>query len=483
MKTLVKGLLENANTKPKKIAIIHNQETITYSELAGKIFGTTIFYQNLGIKKGDRIIVSATKNPLFIYGYYAAHLIGAAIIPLDLKIKSSSLEYIIGQTRPAGIFLHNKLPIDSTKKHPMETLDQPSVDSFNYSLPALNDIADIIFTTGTTGYPKGVVLTHENISAGAINTNEFIKNTANDREIVPLPFHHAFGLRRLRANLLVGGSVILLKGFMFPQDIFKAIENWNATAISIVPAGFQIMKRLTGEAIGKYKKELRYMEFGSSPMKMEDKKLLMKLLPSTKICMHYGLTEAAANIFIEFHESAHKLDSLGKASPNTNIMVSGEGGKPCKPLQTGEIWVKSRVNMKAYWNNPELTRHTVQEGWVKTGDLGYQDEEGYIYLKCRKDDILNIGGEKISPWEIETIINEWEEIEESAVTGQEDKKEILQLEAFLVLKKGKTDMDLPGLIAFMRQRLEGYKIPSDFKVVKTLPKTPTGKIKRNMLKN
>lgn len=225
------------------------------------------------------------------------------------------------------------------------------------------------------------------------------------------------------------------------------------------------------------------MEIGSSAMSVDKKEYLMQLLPHTKLCIHYGLTEAAANIFTEFHRDKDKLSSLGKASPNISIKISDDEGNECAPYEIGEIMVYGDVVMQGYWNDPELTASTLSDYWVHTGDLGLKDEVDYIYIKGRKDDIINIGGEKVSPLEIESAINKHPNVMESACVSEMDNNKMTSksIKAYLILKDN-SEFDQQKLIEFLRNMVEEYKIPYKFEVISNLPKTPTGKIQRERLR-
>jgi long-chain acyl-CoA synthetase len=483
--TLVDKLIENSRNYSDKTALISGQDaTLTYSQLIRHVYGAARLLKNKGVKPEERVLVTAEHSFNFIVFYYAIHLINAITVPIHPKIKTSTLEYIIQQTQPKALLFPRNFDLSPYPGSGYLDEYEPEDSGENlYENPDIEDTADILFTTGTTGFPKGVMLSHKNIVAGVVNTNEFIENDDSDREIVPLPLHHAFGLRRVRANLYTGGSVILVEGFLFPGRIYSAIENWNATGLCIVPEGFNVLLRLTGDTLGKYKSRLKYMEIGSSAMSADKKEHLMQLLPSTKLCMHYGLTEAAANIFTEFHRDKDKLHSLGKASPNISIKISDDEGNECAPNEIGEIMVNGDVVMQGYWNDPELTAFTLSDGWVHTGDLGVKDEAEYIYIKGRKDDIINIGGEKVSPLEIESAINQHPNITESACVSESDNNKMTgkTITAYVVLKD-KSEFDQEELITFLRNTIEEYKIPNRFEVISNLPKTPTGKIQREKLR-
>jgi long-chain acyl-CoA synthetase len=334
-------ILQHAVSFSHKPAIIAEEQQIScYGYLQEKIFSAAAELSGKGVLRGDRVILAASNSPSFIYGYFGAHLIGAIVVPVDPNTPDSRLRYIIDQVDPKAIFTVRPFQHDSISVRSINDLENLPNRKTGYKIPDLLDVADILFTTGTTGDPKGVVLTHGNIFHAASNINAFIKNTSEDREVVPLPLSHSFGLGRLRCNMLAGGTIILAQGFTFPGVIFQAIERWKATGLSFVPAGWAILLRLDGEKIGDYSSHLKYIEIGSAPMPLEHKKLLIRLLPKTRICMHYGLTEASRSTFLEFHESKDKITSIGKATPNVEIKIVGENNGDLPPFHCGKIMVR-----------------------------------------------------------------------------------------------------------------------------------------------
>lgn len=481
LNSIVEGLFRSAETNPDKMAIIWKEELISYRDVAENVKKAAAFLKKHGVEKGDRVAFYGDKNPLFAYIYLATHLLKAVAVPLDVKLPDDRLLDLLHQTEP-------KLVLHPTEaEHPFlqfpfgeKLLQEPSIMESNF--PGKEDLADILFTTGTTGSAKGVKLTHQNILAGAVNSNEFIGNDASDTEIIPLPLHHAFGLRRLRTNLFLGGTVVFVDGFMFPKLFFDAIEEHGATGICMVPSGFSIVKKLMKDRYISYFKKLKYIEFGSSPMKMDEKQELAETLPETRICMHYGLTEAAANIFIEFREAAGKLHALGKPSPNVQVAILSDDGKEKPTGEIGEIGVKGEIQTTGYWKKPELTEKSFIDGWFKTGDLGYKDEEGYVFLSGRKDDVINVGGKKVFPSEIETALNQHPAIKDSACISISKRDELTgeRIKAFLVLK-GREEPTMKELSQFLREKLEPYKIPQEFQFIRKIPTTSSGKKQRDKL--
>lgn len=483
---IVDALLKHALSVPEKPALIFGEQTIDYHTLAMRIKSTAKFLHDRGVQQGNYVMFGAKKSPEFAFVYFAAHLLGAVAVPFDLKLAGEKVKYIHQLINPAVLLLPESYGDAGLSYIPLELLNDLDAISFTPDvIISSDDMADVLFTTGTTGNPKGVMLTHRNIIAGAVNTNMFIGNDERDCEVIPLPLFHAFGLRRLRTNMMLGATAVLVEGFMRPADIFDAFDKHKATGICMVPAGFSVLNKLTKGKLSEYSHQLKYIEFGSAPMPLEDKKLIMELLPNTKICMHYGLTEAAANMFIEFHASREKLHTLGKPSPNMVIEIMDDEGNRLRPCQTGNIMVSGDVLMKGYFKDEERTAEVMQAGWLTTGDIGYRDEDGYIVLQGRKDDIINIGGKKVSPVEIETAINRHNDIRESACIAINDPKGIRGkvIKAFIVPEPGHEAPSEDAMVQYLRKHLESYKIPVVFAYHKVIPKTQSGKILRDTLRS
>jgi long-chain acyl-CoA synthetase len=202
--------------------------------------------------------------------------------------------------------------------------------------------------------------------------------------------------------------------------------------------------------------------------------------------MHYGLTEASRSTFIEFHEMKNKLQSIGKASPNVEIKIGDEYNRELTMGQKGRILVKGSMVMKKYYENEMLTQESLADGWFYTGDLGHKDEEGYIYLDGREKELINVGGLKVSPLEVENILNQHDIVDDCACIGIPDPKNITgeTVKAFLVSKGGPLNLPSPrDLQTFLNDKLEPYKLPTEYEWIKFIPKTSSGKIQRNLLKN
>ncbi len=483
--TILSKLLKRCEDHPEKLAIVSGKRAVRYGELRDRICSAAARFKDMGVGHGDRIILAASSSPSFTYGYFGTHAIGAVAISIDPLTPASRLRFIIEQVDPKGVFTVKEYNEGGFSVSNINELDSLEYGSIDVGVPDPRDVSDVLFTTGTTGKPKGVVLTHGNILSAARNINTFIGNKDDDVEIVPLPLSHSFGLGRLRCAMLAGGTIVLVDGFTFPGRIFRAMEQFRATGFAFVPAGLAVLLRLTGDEIGKYAEQLRYIEIGSAPMPQEHKEWLMRLLPKTRICMHYGLTEASRSTFIEFHESREKLNSIGKPSPSVEVRVSDENDRELPPNQTGRIMVKGKMVMKGYWKDDELTESALREGWLCTGDVGYRDDDGFLYLAGREGDMINVGGLKVSPVEVEEVLSCHVKVENCACIGIPDPGGITgeAVKAYLVSKNPSSQKPTGDeLIEFLKGKLEPYKIPVAFEWVESIPQTSSGKIQRDVLR-
>ena len=430
-------------------------------------------------------IVFDTKNwnteldTLFVYAYFGVHIAGGICVPIDPDTNQTRFEYIEKSTTPVCVMglLHN------VKKETIPFTDVVNGTSkATYIVPEQSQVADILFTTGTTGAPKGVALSYNNLSAAARNINAFIGNTSSDVELLALPVSHSFGLGRLRCTLSKGATVVMLGTFANVKKFFKEMARCQVTMFAMVPASWGFIKKMSGKYIGKFADQLKFIEIGSSFMPVEDKELLMSLLPKTRICMHYGSTEASRSAFMEFHTYKDNLLSIGKASPNVEIKIFTSQGTPAALGEEGEVCVKGEHVTCSYWNEtPERFASDFYDGYFRTGDCGTMDAEGNIYLKSRIKEMINVGGKKVSPMEVEDILNTIPGIKESACIGIPDPGIVLGevVKAFIVADDNLSDEEI---MQQLRPQLEVYKLPVEIERINAIPKTGSGKIQRLSLK-
>ena len=474
--TIEKLILEHAQTTPQKTALIQGQSEVSYEQLWKEIEKAASWFKQHA-EPGDRVILSASKNIEFVYTYFGAHLAGMICVPIDPETNEKRLHRINEVAQP-------KLIVGELRNHGEHKVipfsDVRSEREYGFDSPIESNVADLLFTTGTTGLPKGVALTYANQMAAADNINTFIGNTGDDVEMLALPISHSFGLGRMRCVFAKGATLVLLGSFASMKKFYGEMERCHVTGFGMVPASWAYILKMSGEKIGQFAGQLKYIEIGSAFMPLENKQKLMTLLPSTRICMHYGLTEASRSAFISFHDDTEHLMTAGKPSPNTEMAVFSEQGERLGKNEDGEICVKGAHVCSDYWGLPkEEFQKDFFEGYFRTGDWGHIDEAGYIHLISRKKEIINVGGKKVSPIEVEEVLNEMEGIEESACVGVHDDVLGEVVKAFCICSQ---EVDFEEIKKQMMKKLEGYKIPAFFETIESLPKTQNGKLQRLLLK-
>lgn len=480
MKTIEEQIFEHVQSTPDKTALISGEIEVSYGQFWNYCLkAAASIKENYNLQKGDRVILSAAGNIEFAYVYFGVHIAGGICVPIDPDTNQTRFDYIVKSTTPICVIgtLHN-VKMDTI---PFEDVINCS-NKAEFVSPNKDQIADILFTTGTTGAPKGVALSYLNHAAAARNINEFIGNTSDDVELLALPVSHSFGLGRLRCSLSIGATVVMLGSFANVKKFFGEIKRCNVTIFGMVPASWGFIKKMSGKYIGKFANQLKFIEIGSSFMPIEDKQLLMVLLPNTRICMHYGSTEASRSAFMEFHSYKDNLLTAGHASPHTDIKLFSTDGKVLPLGEEGEVCVKGEHVTCSYWNeSPERFASDFFDGYFRTGDCATMDSEGNIYLKSRIKEMINVGGKKVSPMEVEDILNKIPGIKESACIGIPDPGIVLGevVKAFIVADESLTDNEI---MEQLKSQLEVYKLPVEIERINEIPKTSSGKIQRLLLK-
>lgn len=480
MKSIEEQLFAIVQQTPDKVALISGETEVTYSQLWDYCLRAAYKLQDTyHLQKGDRVVLSAAGNIEFVYVYFGVHLAGGICVPIDPDTNQTRFNHIEASTKPVCVMgtLHN---VARETISFSEVID--GTEKAEFAVPDMSEIADVLFTTGTTGAPKGVALSYLNLAAAARNINEFIGNTADDVELLALPVSHSFGLGRLRCTLTKGATVVMLGTFANVKKFFNEMKRCNVTMFAMVPASWGFIKKMSGKYIGKFADQLKFIEIGSSFMPKEEKEFLMEQLPHTRICMHYGSTEASRSAFMEFQVYKDNLLSAGKASPHTEIKIFSPEGKPLPLGEEGEVCVKGDHVTCSYWNEtPERFASDFYDGYFRTGDCATMDADGNIYLKSRIKEMINVGGKKVAPMEVEDILNTIPGVKESACIGIPDPGVVLGevVKAFVVADESLTDEEI---MSQLKPQLEVYKLPVEIERISEIPKTSSGKIQRLLLK-
>lgn len=472
---LLQSVFHHAEIVPDKTAIVVGNIEVSYSLLALNARKAASLLDGLGLRPSDRIILSAHKDIEFIYLYLGAHILGVTNVIVDAESNKERLNYIEDKTNPLWCFGY-----ESSKHRSMqfaeidiEALQPYSGVSDNLSV---DDIAEVLFTTGTTGAPKGVCLSYGNIAGSASNINSFIKNEATDIEVLGLPICHSFGLGRIRCNLMMGATIVILGSFANVRLFFKTIEQYHATGFGVVPAAWAYIRKISGTRIGKYASQIKYIEIGSAAMPLETKKEMLNLFPNTRICMHYGLTEASRNCFQDFHDIEH-LDSIGKpVCENVDVQIFSPEGSVLPDGEKGELCVKGNMVLSRYLEEKD-NKNAFYGEYFRTGDCGYRTDEGYIYLLGREKELINVGGKKVSPMEVEDAIIALG-VGDCVCVPMKDPDGIMGELVKCYILKDSTTLSFEQIAEQLSTKLEHYKLPVVYEWIDSIPQTASGKKQR-----
>jgi long-chain acyl-CoA synthetase len=483
---MISSIFETASKNPNKSALIYGENSLSYETLATKVRAAATFLSEQGVQRSDRVLLAAQNmSPTFVYGYFACHLLGAICVPIDAKIGSNTLREIAKQTRPRLSCLSSAPDFD---------LAHTPVDSLDCDLPLAmervnanpDDTADILFTAGTTGKPKGIMQSHRNINAFAVGRESIIGGAIEHKLLLPLALSHGFGLGRLRSTMRAGGTIILIDGLVAPEHLFRALEEHNPSGFCCVPSGFTTLFQLTGDKLGDYRHQLRYIETATAPLPGPLKERLVELFPSTKIFNTYGLTEATSTVaFVDLHAIKGQNIPVGRPVAGVEIKIVNEECGEVARGATGQIVVGGDNVMKGYWEDPKRTRRVITGKWLFTNDVGFFDADGYLNLVGRKEELINVGGLKVAPAEVEAALQEHSAISECACVGIDDPRGTAG-ETIAVYLVPQNNLHLrpsdDDLTAFLRRLIESHKIPSRFVWIDELPKNAIGKLQRLRLR-
>lgn len=488
MEPLVHRLL-GGRPAARQPAFLTAAGSLSYADFAAMISAAAARLRRGGLQRGDRVLVCGPNCPETAAAYFAVHAAGGVAVPVDPAMPADARQWVAGDAEVRLALSACPLPPGVPAEDLADFVRCPPNSRAEAAGCGLDDPADLLYTSGTTARKKGVLLTQRQIAQAAVNIQAFVRSRPGDVELVSVPLSHSFGLGRLRAMVVSGATLVLEPGMRNPARTLQRLLELRASGLVLVPAGFELLLRLTADRLAAARDHLRYIEIGSAPLALQRKRRLMALLPETRICHHYGLTEASRAAFLEYHAEQDKLLSIGRPAPNVEMAVGdGEGhprpqpkGPPQPAGGEGELLVRGGMVMQEYWKQPELTRRVLRDGWLRTGDWGSRDAEGYFHLLGRQSDLINVGGLKASPQEIEQVLDAHPAVVESACVGVPDPQEVTGecVKACIVTRWALSDEEL---VQWLRGRLEEYKIPRVWERVDRVPRTASGKIQRPLMR-
>lgn len=507
MDTLIKRIIHLTQSNPDKMAAAFKKERLTYSELADKIINIGTRLALMGVKRGDRVLFTAVSKPEMIAAYLGIQYCGAVAVFIDKNTTPENAKAVY-EDAEAVLYLTDKpmkgcenvkavsfenSVINSDDKNTLNIASLKQIymtqvsEKAEYTEPGEGDMAELLFTTGTTGKPKGVILTYKAVYNILKNTIEGIGIREDERLLIPLPLNHSFALRVLRATLYQGATVILQNGFAFAKEIETNQETFNCTALVAVPASMEILRSQMQDRFEEILDRFRYIEIGAGSLTVEQRKRLTAQLPHTVIYNTWGSSESGGALFTnvtQVSQDEKKIATVGRPLSCVQVKVLDEKGNEIKessPDRAGRMALKGDMLMAGYWNRSELTKETLQDGWLITSDMVYTDADGYVYMLGRADDIINVGGEKVSPIEVENAACQYEDIKECACIGVNDPNGVLgQVPVLFVVAKN-SGFTTAGIQTFLANKMERYKLPQHYMLLSELPRNRMGKLDRRRM--
>ena len=491
--SIAKIFSQTIREHPHSPALITPPGTWTYFQL-GQLVRAGIDHLQSYLSAPDcRMAIVGNNHPAYIVGYFASQCLGTPTVEVGpLERLDRQLEIV---ERTNATFVLTDIPaLEHALKERVavmsfvaflrscqEAVEQGDLQFEDITYPGSpSSEASIIYTSGTTGAPKGVILTQENFCFIVNAVVDYLRLTNKDRYALILPLNHTYGKTVLLTSVRVGAAIVMLDNFSRLQEFVKALSEYKCTIFSAVPYHIHVILKWCN--LSNYDlSSLRILTFSANKLPPSTIDQLKEVLPHAEIFSMYGLTESTTRVcFVPPDFLMTKKESCGRPLRGVEVKIIDQNGNPLPQGKSGEVVLRGPNVMKGYFGEPELTDKTIVDGWLKTGDLGYLDEDGFLYLVGREKEIIKCAGESISPAEIEEVLMCHPGVAEAAVTGSPDPTLGEIVHAFIVPKED--SLEEGELKTYCAKLLSHHKIPRRYTFVPELPKTPTGKIQKHLLK-
>jgi long-chain acyl-CoA synthetase len=507
---LVNDFIEQSAVRtPHKTALIVGRQRYTYSQLDAMANRLANALQQRGVQRGDRVVLFLPNSLELVVGIFATLKAGGVFVVVNNSTKRDKLKYMVDNCRAVAIIMQGRqaqlaaallgdalsLQLAILTGNPNSDYIDGATDILTYDeiqddcphtpLPRINettDLACLIYTSGSTGEPKGVMSAHSNVVFAASSIISYLQNREDDIVINVLPLSFDYGLYQLLMTFSFGGTLVLERGFAYPAQILKKMEEERVTGFPGVPTLFAILLQMDLEPYDL--SSLRYITNTAAALPPSHIQQIRDKFPGITLFSMYGLTETKRTLYLPPDQLDIRPGSVGIAIPGTEVWIEDEEGNRLGPNQVGELVIRGPHVMQGYWEKPEATaqRYRVNTDGDRvcySGDLFRMDEEGFMYFVGRKDDIIKSRGEKVAPKEIENVLYSLPGVAEAAVIGVPDPVLGQSIKAIIV-NHGPALTEREVLL-YCRQNLEDFMVPQTIEFRDSLPKTSSGKIKKTGL--
>jgi|SRR5690625_214083 len=495
-------LRKHAYFDSNRLALIYQNRRLTYTELNKRVNQLSHALVSLGVRKGDRVDALLFNSNEMVETMFACAKIGAIFTPINFRLSIEEVVYIINDSS-ANHFVYDermKELVDGLRERKTSLItyihvgNKPQHDDLLYEewiadFPTaepeyevqLDDIHLMMYTSGTTGKPKGATLSHGNTLWNAINAVNFLPYYHTDVTLTAAPLFHIGGMSVVTTVMFYQGGTVVLEDVFHPEKILQQIQNEKVTNMFLVPAMWQALTSI--ENFNNYDlSSVRFFISGGAPCPITIIEFFQN--KGIKFFEGFGLTETAPFVcLLDSDNAIRKNGSVGKAPIHTEVKVVDPYDNDLPSGEVGELIVRGPNIMHGYWNNPEATREAIKDGWFYTGDLARIDEEDFVYIVDRKKDLIITGGENVYPIEIEQLLFRHPNIREAAIIGYPDEKWGESIKAVVALKDPETELELDELKDYLEGKIAGFKMPKQLQIVDELPRNATGKILKMVLRD
>jgi acyl-CoA ligase (AMP-forming) (exosortase A-associated) len=504
-------LRASASRCPEKEALVHGDLRLTYAQVSARVSGLAASLRRAGLQRGDRVGIYLDAGVAQVVSIFGVSRAGCVFVPANTVLFPDQVAHI---ARDCGISalitsaakLDSLLPalndtpslrflvVVSDKCQAQPTLPVHDFDAMTKAASESEfedwgiekDLAAILYTSGSTGKPKGVMLSHSNLIAGATIVSTYLGITTSDRILAVLPFTFDAGLNQLTTAFQQGSTLVLIN-FVFANQIIDMLVKEQITGLAGIPTVWSLLTQPSSTLHKNTPPALRYITNTGGAMPQNILEILRRVLPKTQVVLMYGLTEAFRSTYLPPEELDRRPTSMGKAIPDTEILVLNEQGQLCKPGEVGELVHRGPTVSMGYWGNPEATNRVLKpnpllppelgdvEKVCYSGDLVKMDEDGFLYYVGRRDAMIKSSGIRISPTEVEGVAFQSGKVRHAAAIGVPDPMLGQVVKIFVVPHNGES-IDKEAVLAFCEEKMPRYMVPKFIEVLPELPKTSSGKV-------